>query len=118
VQKSSLSSNQEDISILSEPSKSNYYEYPFLISTAARFGIGKRALCEIGSGLLTDLGILIFSLIKTDCAPLKFYDNSENMEFGYQITQSMPAVSYVLCLMDAKISLFLALVETWLKKNT
>lgn len=59
---SSLSCNPEDndISIMPEPSKSNYNEYPLMISTAARFGIGKRALCEIGNGLLTDLGILIF----------------------------------------------------------
>ena len=59
---SSLSSNQEDndISIMQELSKSNYNEYPFMISTAAIFGIGKRALCEIGNGLITDLGILIF----------------------------------------------------------
>ena len=60
---SSLSSNQEDnyISIMPAPSKSNYNEYPLMISTAARFGIDKRSLCEKGNGLLTDLGILIFS---------------------------------------------------------
>ena len=59
---SSLSSNQEDnyISIMPAPSKSNYNEYPLMISTAARFGIDKRSLCEKGNGLLTD--ILIFHL--------------------------------------------------------
>ena len=38
---SSLSSNQEDISILSEPTKSKYYEYPFLISTAQDLAYAK-----------------------------------------------------------------------------
>lgn len=35
----------------------NRNEYPLTIAAATRFGIGKRALCEVGNAMLKDLGI-------------------------------------------------------------
>lgn len=43
----------------------NRNEYPTLISTATRFGIGKRAVCALSNALLDDLGnIKNFNLIQ------------------------------------------------------
>jgi|688.fasta_scaffold483291_2 hypothetical protein len=58
----------------------NRNEYPTLISTATRFGIGKRAVCALSNALLDDLGnINFFYLIQLIDVNEFFrrYDNSK-----------------------------------------